>query len=372
MKYLQIMFILILLLWTTGCDDFLLIEEVDTIIVFGLDTSDKEGAFTFFEASPVFSETADKKYNIKKAVAHSAREARNILNAQATGHTVGGKIQLVILGKNLLKEKNIYPHLDVLFRDPKNEINARMLVVDGDVDQFLGADMKDKGRIGIVIPDIMRTTHRVGGTVDTLLLDYHRQMMDKRVTPSMSEMTKMEDELIVTGTALLNREGLYAQSINRRESSLLLMLQRQTNNPLSLDFRLPEDFVKAENERTEMSINIDNINYETQVNCDQENFELMIDMDIKGDITQKLFYFDMENRKQDFEKQLDKQLAEDFEKLIAKFQQDELDPAGFGRYAKAYCYPQWKKIKNDWPKDFAKSKVTIRPHIEIRDYGVQY
>lgn len=66
---------------------------------------------------------------------------------------------------------------------------------------------------------------------------------------------------------------------------------------------------------------------------------------------------------------LAKEIQKQLESIVKKLQKYEVDPIGFGLYARAYEYKQFKKQKS-WAKAFAKADVNIRLTVEIVNYGV--
>ncbi|WP_353936516.1 Ger(x)C family spore germination C-terminal domain-containing protein [uncultured Brevibacillus sp.] len=83
-----------------------------------------------------------------------------------------------------------------------------------------------------------------------------------------------------------------------------------------------------------------------------------------------MFPFNMTKDYKKLEKMIEEELRHDYEQLIAKCQKKELDPFGFGLYARAYAYKDWKKVEDDWPKAFAKATVRIVPDVSIKGNGV--
>ncbi|MBE5108297.1 Ger(x)C family spore germination protein, partial [Bacillus thuringiensis] len=55
--------------------------------------------------------------------------------------------------------------------------------------------------------------------------------------------------------------------------------------------------------------------------------------------------------------------------LIKKIQAANIDPIGYGRYARAYTYPEWKKVKNKWNSELAKGDVNVKVNVEIGAMG---
>ena len=87
-------------------------------------------------------------------------------------------------------------------------------------------------------------------------------------------------------------------------------------------------------------------------------------------ISERYSSFDVATHKKELEQVLEKDLSQRYQKLIATFQKHQVDPVGFGVYARAYQYKEWKKVEEDWPKAFAHAKVRIKPIVSIKGFGV--
>lgn len=364
-KLILTLLLLMPVFFLPGCGDQLYLEQADIVIVVGVDL-DEDNQLTFYSLSPVFREEAEKKYNISVVKASTIRQARGKWNAMSTGSVVGGKAQVFLLGKRLLKQKNIFPYLDVFFRDAKNEINARLIAVDGSVKEIMDVDTE----VGSVISEQVDSAHQSSTTVLTRLFEYHRQMFDNRITPSMTEMKATENELIVSGTALLDKKGIYETSLNLHESALLLLLQQKMENPIPLTHHLPPEAVKATEEFSYVNLNIQKVKYKINTNVKNNQFVFDIQMDMDIILTERLFPFDNETMSKQLEQLLAQQIKKDCDALVKKLQQHRIDPIGMGIYARAYQYEEWKKVENDWGKAFSKAKINITPKVDIRNFGV--
>ncbi|MCM3339784.1 Ger(x)C family spore germination C-terminal domain-containing protein [Paenibacillus sp. MER TA 81-3] len=64
-----------------------------------------------------------------------------------------------------------------------------------------------------------------------------------------------------------------------------------------------------------------------------------------------------------------KQLQQKFERLIRKLQNAKIDPTGFGMYARAYAYPQWLKVSDNWGEAFKDAEVNVKVNVKIIGMG---
>ncbi|MCC2686774.1 MAG: gerSC, partial [Paenibacillaceae bacterium] len=79
---------------------------------------------------------------------------------------------------------------------------------------------KDKPRLSLHMKRLVDTANKRNITVETKLYELPRQMKDKGITPSITSLRKEENEVKITGTALLQKSGNYATSLALEESTL--------------------------------------------------------------------------------------------------------------------------------------------------------
>jgi Ger(x)C family germination protein len=355
-----------LAMMVSGCKGELYIEKAGIVLTLGLDLEGKN-RYRVYHATPVFNKEAERSDDITSTTGYTLRQTENIINSMTTGQVVGGKIQSILIGKAFIRQQNVYPLMDVMFRVPQNETNARVIVVDGPVRDVIYADVKEKGRLGVVVRDILDTAHENGTAVLTDLLQFHRQMLDKRITPSLAEMSVNDGEIAVTGTALLDQNGKYVTSLNREETALLLLLQQDLTHPIPLTFRLKS--LKGKPDETQVSLEIQKASFDVQT--DTHNDRLVFDIAIHLDttLTERVYAGPGEEETR-LEARLEQELTNQCERLFQKLQQHRLDPIGLGVYAKAYEYQRWKAVQKDWGSALSKAAITVSPRIQIVNRGV--
>lgn len=372
MKKRHLSLILSAALLLPGCGDQTNLEEQQMTLLLGLDVG-KGDELKFYSVSPVFSPEASQKYNITGTYANTARQARKRLDAMSIGSLVGGKVQNIVISKKLLQKKNAFVYLDSFFRDPKNEINGVVMVVDGEVKNIVYMNMKDKGRPGVVLKEQVETSYEGRSTVRTTLQQYHRQMLEPGVTPYLTQIKPGSNEIIITGTAFLNHEGKYVTSVGLKESSLFLLMKKQLQRSIPVSFLLPPDILEDKKQKQvyRINLNIGSAKRKIMTKVQQGTFHFDIKLDIGVVVTERPFKFDSEKKGKQFKKAVEIAVKKDCEKILHKFQQHQIDPVGLGQYVQAFHYKEWKKVEKDWGKAFSKAKVTVTPKVKIMSYGVE-
>jgi Ger(x)C family germination protein len=362
MKKLLTFPLLILLLFGGGCGDVLYIEDTTVMLVLGIDEG-KDKKFTIYQISPVFSKEASEKSQLLEVQANSLREAKQYFDVMSNGTVVTGKIQIIIFSKEILKKYEPMNIIDYIYRDAKSSANAQIVMFNGPLDEIMRFETPDKPRFGLFLNNLINSSYKNETTAKTTAATFRKQMSEKGITPYIAELKVVKDGIRVTGIVLLDENGKYVTSIDIYESALLLLLTRQIDEPVPFVVQLP---TKEE----VVTMNIFNTNYNNNVKT--VNGQLQFDLHLNMDVSIEEVSSDNHpiKNKKELIKLIEKQIEKQTEELIKKLQQEEIDPLGLGVYARAYAYNHWKKIENDWPKEFAKSKINVHTKVNVKDHGI--
>ncbi len=364
-----------LLVFMTGCGDRLDLEKQSVSLVYGFDM-DEQGKMIVYDLTPNFNEDVEKKYEVHEARVNTPREAKEKFNSSSKGLVSTEKLQLILLSQKFLQQEGAMPYLDVWYRDPKNTGNMRIVTVKGSVSSIIHNDFKDKPNLPEYLTDLIETNKLYNRTAVATFHEFHQETFSKGITPAISEIKEGENEIIVTGSALLTSRGVYKVSLNRQESALLLMLKKNVNPPVSLTMPIYAKRVEADSSLRDskgkdfITINVQDIKRDLSTRYDRNHFVFNIKLNLKISIAERTFDVNMRKDKGELAALITKQLNKDFNNLIHKIQSEKLDPFGFGDYARAFQYKHWKKVENDWPNAFSEASVTVTPVVKILENGI--
>ncbi|REE85146.1 Ger(x)C family germination protein [Paenibacillus taihuensis] len=361
-----------------GCYDQMNLEDASIALMLGLDV-DNNGQFLVYTQSPVFSREAKEKTETVMVTADSIRLSRAKFDAVFTGITTGGKLQTILIGKRLLQKKEWFTLFDMFYRVPKLTETPRAVVVDGSVKDIFEFKPGDKPRLSLHMSKLIDTANMSDITVLTNLQELRRQMKEKGMTPSLSLIKKGKDDVLVTGTALINKKNTFAGQLSLQESTLLLILQNQINGvpSLVLDFGPAKEEEDGGNE-TEATVKnviaIDITSYKRKVHTGFSNGKFSFHVDLHFNIVittlQRMDSMSKREDKPAIERMITSALTKDIDALISKCQRASVDPFGFGLYARAYQYKSWKSVQNEWDKAFAEAEVGVHVKTSIKSFGV--
>ncbi|HDR4560102.1 Ger(x)C family spore germination protein [Bacillus cereus] len=363
------------LIFLTGCGDRLDLEKQSISLIYGFDAQAK-GKLIVYHVNPIFNEDVAKKYETHEAKVKTPREAKATFNSSSNGLVSTEKLQLILFSTNFLKQEGAMPYLDVWYRDPKNTGNMRMVAVNGPISSVIYNKFKDKPSLPEYLTDLINTNKLYNRTVFTTFHEFHRQTFNKGITPAISEIKKGKKDVIVTGSALLTSRGIYKMSLNRYESALLLLLQKKANTPVSLTMKMPSDLVESNSALKDtdggdfITINVLTMKRMIGTGYNDNRFQFNIKMNFNISIAEMTFNMDVDKDNKKLTALITKQLNKDLNELIHKIQKQQLDPFGFGDYARAFQYKKWKTVEDDWPSAFSKANVKVAPTIKILENGI--
>ncbi len=360
---------LVMFLFLTGCSDRMDLEKTTISLAIALDITD-DNEIIAYESNPIFGEEIEEKTDTLYAKASTLREGREKMNAEANGPVIGGKLQVVLVGKKLLEERELFPVLDILYRDAKNATNARLVAFEGSISDLMNTDISEKPILSVYLSNLIRHANERGFTSNTTLQDYHYQHFEKGITPYISELKKENDKIVVTGISLLNDKGHYIESLNRKESSLLQLIQKEVEFPLHIVLQIPEHLQISDNGMNQISFNITSVNQDIKSKYIDGKFVFNIQSKMKISITEMPFRVNMDKEKKKLEDIIAKAMKHEFTSLISKFQEHNIDPIGLGLVARAFHYPEWKEIQDKWGDTLANADIEFSTDVNIISYGI--
>ncbi|MGG2063966.1 Ger(x)C family spore germination protein [Bacillus sp. S14(2024)] len=356
--------VLLVTFMMAGCFDQTSVEDVSLTLILGIDLDDNDNLLVYM-SSPVFNKEAKQKEETTGVKSVTVRKSREKFDATVMALTSGSKTQVLLVGKRLLKRKNWQEYLDPFYRDPKNTVTARVVAVDGPVSDVMVYNPKDKPRLPLYLAKLVDTASIRNVTVRTTLQEFREQSKEKGMTASITEMKKKK-RVWLTGTALLDAKGRYKLTLTPDESMLLRILQNE--NKGEFPFTLAIKPKPGERNKDLISFSAQNIKVKTKAKYDG-HFIFNTDIKMRVIITERLFSFNTRKDAEKLQKAIETKLEADFKHLIKKIQDAEIDSFGYGKYARAYTYPEWKKVQNQWGKAFAKGDVNVKVNVNIAGMG---
>ncbi|PEV57436.1 hypothetical protein COJ79_03365 [Bacillus thuringiensis] len=360
----KILYFLICIVVLTGCYDQVYVEDVAATLIVGIDIDQKNHLKVYVVNSLI---NKDRKRNEEKHYATdiTVRKARDQFDTIDPGIISGSKIQIVLLGKKLLQKKNWFEYLEPFYRDPQNTMTAKVIGVDGKVSDIIYSHSPQKNFLSDYLAKLIKTGNARNVTVKTTFKELYRQVKDKGITPSISSIKRINNQKIkITGTMLLDYQNLLIESLNPNENKLLTLLQGKIKGDYPFTIKNP---LKQTNKQW-ISISAQRMNVDTKV-AYTNRFKFQIQINMGTEIIEKFpaSYTSITSR--ELEKAISQQFTEELTRLIKKVKRANIDPIGFGLYARAFQYKNWVPYEQNWGKELSKANIDIKVNVKVRDVG---
>src|SRR6478609_2734475 len=329
------------------------LEDVSFALVIGVDLDD-ENNLIFYTTSPVFKPGAEQENKVFNVNAKSIRQSREEFDSRGTGLFSSSKAQVLLVGKKLLENPRWFSLIDVLYKDFKTTVNPRIVAIDGPISNIMNTVTENQPINSMAVKSIIDTSYLRGETVKVTLQELHRQMFDKGLTPSISSISTSND-IVLTGSTLLDEKGKYSIELNKLESCLLLMLQGK-----KLDYSLDIPILKQ---------NANNVKIKIKTQYINGKFNFSIDMSMYVMLTALPPSYESITSIPKLEGNINKELQLQFEHLIKKIQKRKIDPIGLGLYARAYQNNEYEKVKSDWGEALKKSDIKVSVNVKVKTMG---
>ncbi|MFD0681353.1 MULTISPECIES: Ger(x)C family spore germination protein [unclassified Paenibacillus] len=355
-------------LTTSGCEDRLDMEDAVFPLGIGIDL-DKDNNLLLYDMHPIFSKNVKKKSQEVEVKTSTLREARAKVDAYAPGSFQARKVQILLISKKILQQDGWFPMLDVYFRDPKNPLTPRIISYNGPLSDLVFLKLEDEPILPLLLRGMVDTKSARSETVSTTVQELHWQMYERGITPCISEVKMGSNkEIKLHGTTLLNHKGKYAFSISSEDSVLLAILQKNSKT-VSMTLVIPSESKQAPFDTNRVSFNASKVKTKIKPSYQQDKFHFDIQIEMPVVLTELLFPFDLRANETQLEEMMAKQAQKRFEALVKQIQKHKIDPLGLGRYARAYQYDHFKKVKDHWGEELAKAEIHVSVKVNIQASG---
>ncbi|MFE4075642.1 Ger(x)C family spore germination protein [Peribacillus sp. YIM B13477] len=373
MKIKRLFMISICLLLTTGCWDQNLMKDATLIQTITFDQTD-EGEFSLGFAIPnIYRNPTDSGQETEainsenlSTVANTPREGRMKLNTEIPGNLDSSKNKLVLFGEQFAKG-DIYPSLDVIWRDPRSSLSAKLAVVKGKAFDTLSIPPRVESNISQNILYLIRSTETNTIIPEESIQTLASELLDpgEDIVLPLLKMGRNGTTIDVAGVALFDERKL-SGTLSQEESTLFLLLNNKQSKYAR--FTTYVNGNKELNMNNFISLNVDHIKRKLNVSVNDRG-EVLVNLNLHLKVIVEEYPIgNVPNKVDQLNNKLSNTFTNNAEEVIKKLQVANCDAFGIGRRLIAFHHDTWKeKNKTNYFKDVKfKSKVDV----EIIQHGI--
>ncbi|MFB5660474.1 Ger(x)C family spore germination protein [Alteribacillus sp. HJP-4] len=363
MKKIITCFLLSLLIVTPGCVQPEIIDEVELIHALGYDWAGEdmvEGSVSI----PLFQEEQElpmAKGSMAKSAtitttSHTSKDLRVELSARSPKTFNSSKLSVVMYNDELA-ERGIMRLVDTLRRDPVVGRRIYLCVVNGNVKQLLTTQSPLEDEVSSYLSSLIDQNIESQGLPTTNLHVFLYRYYGRGMDPYLPIIEKVNDQIELKGLAIMKEDKLVS-TINLKDAFVFKMLVERFKRGMYEVNLGKHEFATIQNLQAHSTYKIKRGN-QTPV--------ISVNLDMKGFINEYSGEKLTPSKVKQIKKKVKREIQQNAEKLIKEFQEQEVDPIGFGDQVKTRTR-QWDE--KNWNEKYPDLDIQVTTNVQIVHSGV--
>ncbi|MDZ5711931.1 Ger(x)C family spore germination protein [Jeotgalibacillus haloalkalitolerans] len=348
----------------SGCWDQNLLKDVQLVYTVGYDVLEDGSEQTTSVAPPV--DEAIEEVNVLSTNENTVRDSRYHIDTLVAEHIDFSKLQVMILGNDLARDQ-IYPYIDVVYRDPKHHLNARMAMTDTSAKELLEQPIESQKNKSEYFAGLLESSEIINVIPKMTLQQACTILLDPGKDLFMPILIYREDlkRVEAVGTSLFSKDRYVDVYLDHDQSTLFNILRNETPRILRLTKKFSED------EQPEVSnwMTIEMKDSKTNLKFKENPFSLSVEVKLKGAIAEYgPDHLVGAEKLKSVEAWWEKTIKEDTEALFMILQENQSDILGIGRMTAALAPEEWDK--DEWHQKFSELPIEVTVDMSLSSTGI--
>ncbi|MFB9274772.1 Ger(x)C family spore germination protein [Cohnella cellulosilytica] len=351
----------LLLTGLCGCWDQQLLKDERNVSIAGMDNGPEKTLKTTVSIRDItVTESGSKDTSeTHTVVARSSKHAQELLDEQVSGKYSNAKMRVLLLGEEMVRNRDVMPYLDVYYRDPRSPLNARVAVAQGKAEDVIRLKKTGTKTIGLQIDDLLRTMEEAALIPKVTIQTLHP--LDRGYDFALPYLTIREGMPTMDGIALFDGVRMRGKlDADRSKVYMLLTDSHKKNMRLTMKTQGDKrdngyDYVTIEVKKARRSLKIAVAN-DGRIRV---NLWLKLRITVIEDPSNHLYKREV---MQNLERTLTNHMNEEAAAVIGKMQRSRHDGLGIARRLMSFHPATWKQLdwKEEYPRIPIESQVTLR------------
>lgn len=359
--------VLTLLLLTTGCWDQDNLKDARLANASAFDiTSNGEIKQTLEIVDDFTSQQGSSVNEVHSGTGRSVRQSTDEIRAKVTGDIRYYKYGVILYGKKLARN-DIYPYLDVLYREPDYPTShVKVAIVDGAAGELLAQKRVGSFLIGEFITKKIKSLEELNlfpeMTLETLL----PPMLDPGQDFVLPYLYKDGEDIAARGIALFhgqkftgsldNEQGVLYAIMSGKWNKIARFVKKVDPGPANDPLNYVTYQVKTQKIKRKLAVKI------------RQDSEIDVHLNIDLPVNIVEYAKDHLQEKETIlrlNRRLSEEMTMDAEQIIRTLQQSGCDSFGIGRKLMAHHPDLWKNL--NWEEEYP--KVHFHPQVTVKVVG---
>ena len=303
---------------------------------------------------------------IHSGTGHSVRQSTDKIRAKVTGDIRFFKYGVILYGTSLAR-KDLYPYLDVLYREPDHPTShVKVAIVEGLAGEIINQKGIGNLLIGEFITKKIRSLEEMcmfpEMTLETLL----PPMLDPGQDFVLPYLSKEGEDITARGIALYHGQK-FTGSLSSEQGVLYVLMTGKWKNTARFVKRIHPGSVGDMQNFITYQANIQNVKRSLKVKIQRDGqIDVELNLKLPVDIVEyaRNHLQDKANVRR-LNRQLSEIMTQDAEQIIRTLQENGCDAFGVGRQLIAHHPAVWKSV--DWNKEYP--NVRFHPQVTVDIVG---
>lgn len=375
LKLVKVLCICSLLSLTAGCWDQNFLKKQSIAFGVGYDIAEKpkEGIHSISiirTMKPVGGGGQTEPFNnAYQVTGETPLQIRDEMNRITPGTYSTNKLRVLAIGEELAK-KDLYPLLDIYFREARSNINTKIIVTEGKAVDFLDGEYIQGNLITEVLNDLIisgeKESHIPKLTIGTLMPIMFCPGQDM-ILPYLSIDKGKDKNLKLKGVVLFNKRKYTGKYLTNAPASLLLLMKNKGGKTAQFTIN---DSKSAKAINKKITIAVRRSKAKTTLKWESGKPIYHVDLTLKVSVSEytKGLLTDKERKK--LTKLISKSMTKKAEEITKTLQEANCDALGLGHKMMIQDPEKFKGY--NWDEDFKDITIIPKVKIDIVSKGVLY
>ncbi|WP_096188302.1 Ger(x)C family spore germination protein [Evansella halocellulosilytica] len=366
-KLLQFIFVFFVTFMLTSCWDSRPLRDITVLKSASLDLLEN-GSILITGSSPVPEKYhAEERVQIISAEGKTVRDARNGIDKKTSEIIDASKLRILVVGETFARE-DIYPALDVLYRDPRSALAANIAIAKGSGTDIVKMRLKDKPRTSEFLADLLEAAEK-----QTLVPYVNIQLIcpplfDPGQDIIVPYIGATQGAPYLEGLALFSENSM-VDTLNIEDSTMLLILKGLLGERAPFVERVHSDQPMKIEEF--VSFHVKEMSREIDIEVDEHTQEITVPLTLELKIEVIEYPHDELHEREtivQLNEILSDHLTEKSVRILNKLQEINCDALGVGRRLIAFHHSVWDE--ETWRDVYP--TITFEPdiNVEIIRHGI--
>lgn len=365
--------LVMMMLFLSGCWDQQLLKENNLVLGIGLDVTDDEQILNTAVIRVLSPESGGSGRPpstnvIYGATGNTFRQTRSKIEKQLGGSYAPNKLRVLVLGEELAK-KDIYPILDIMFRDPRNSLGAKIVVAQGTAEELLNINKSKEVFISEKLLEAVLSSEEHTLIPTETIQGICPDLFDPGKDFAIPYVIKKDPSSFeINGIALFHDKKFTGQVLEGEDATILLLMNGEEGDVARFTLNVNPEEAIHQNKFISISTYLKEDSIKVKVD---QNKKITAEITLKLDITAIEYPKNQLADKTEIKKinnEISKQLTQKAEHVIKELQDTNCDYFGIGRKIMAFHPELWKNI--NWADTFPTIAFKTKIEAEITGTGI--